>query len=91
MRKRENSNLIANYINMVIIINITFSENADTLISFVDENDNYTITLRSQEFFEWVEHAEALVDNFLRSILFCLDEYTQDTLITSMVLILKNN
>ena len=76
---------------MVIVTNIIFTENTNTLISFIDEADNFTTTVLSQEFFEWVNDAETLINNFLRLLVVSLDQYTQDTLIQSMLLLLKNN
>ena len=74
------------------IISITFSVDADTLIWFVSGNDNYSTALPSQEFVEWIENAEELITNFLRCMLFHLDEHMQDTVvITSMVQALKNS
>ena len=75
---------------MTRVVSVIFNVDADSLIWFVDENDNFAMSLSPEDFFGWIENAEELIINFLKRMLFYLDEQSQDTVITSMVLALKN-
>ena len=76
---------------MSAIISIIFNNQAVVIVRFIDDEDNYIMTLTYREFVTWVVNAEEMMRVFLNTLVTNIDEQGQNASIDGVYVILRNN